>query len=84
MQRGLGDYDEVRFDFIQMKPRLPNSSREPVRSGRGALQLAGRFNHLRFEFLIGLRYLRARRRERFVSLIANHLAGRCNVGDIRA
>ena len=31
---------------------------------------AGKGDGLRFEFLIGLRYLRARRRERFVSLIA--------------
>ena len=43
-----------------MGPALPTASRELPR-----LRPA-----VRFEYLIGMRYLRARRRERFVSLIA--------------
>jgi lipoprotein-releasing system permease protein len=37
---------------------------------RGPRPAVGKGDGLRYEFLIGLRYLRARRRERFVSLIA--------------
>ena len=73
----LGDYDDHRPDLIQSKPEKaartsvrgwPNPGK--TRNLRCEIATIANGDGLRYEFLIGLRYLRARRRERFVSVIA--------------
>src|SRR5262249_22625395 len=59
--------------------RLAKFSEKP-QTRRGSIVCAG--NGMRFEYLIGLRYLRARRRERFVSTIAMISLGGVAIGTL--